>query len=659
MMKNAPPSFILQSIYEDGTAGDAEVVPVTHVPLDTKMDRRAALRVGGVLGTGVSAALLFSSSEAAAQGQWKTKADKAKPAPATPPASQATKPSPAIPAKVLAHRVGVTTITVSRDGKFLVSGDRTGSIKLWSIPEAKLLQSQKIRSGPILAIALSHNAKTVTIVSSRSIHYWSLDNGRLRRDNGMRKSIKAAAFAPDLSFLVFATTSGTLQLHRPLDKAAERTSVTTQGAVHEMNISENGRLLVVSKNSGMGLYSLPDLTKITEVKPTGTNARRHIDISPDQRYLAVSRERSYGVNRGKISLLQLPDAELQSKLKALDREAGPLYMFGTTQKKLEDGKLIGHTSSVYSIEYFSQSPFLVSGGVKSRPRRRFKRARRKPLATTPIDTTGLETIKIWSTKTRTLLQSLNGNSQVTDLALDQQDLLLASSGKDGTIMLWDRERAGSDVRFEFRTYLFDPKTMNASQKAARFNLLGQQSGITTSYTLPCGSPVPAGAVCTCNCVPGTYRRPVRRPVGRRRGRTYCSCNKICTCVPVCQAHRLQHGDSVVRQMAEQLLLTMGRNEFEYMRWAASHSLPRLRRRINVAIDNIDNGAQPALSRWPALSILTKYLDHHDEVVAIMAAQMCTLVSAARRTPLAEETHGQVQVLLRRSYELYWRKRKAR
>ena len=30
-----------------------------------------------------------------------------------------------------------------------------------------------------------------------------------------------------------------------------------------------------------------------------------------------------------------------------------------------------------------------------------------------------------------------------------------------------------------------------------------------TYTLPCGSPIPAGATCTCNCVPGTFR-PVER-----------------------------------------------------------------------------------------------------------------------------------------------------
>jgi hypothetical protein len=47
------------------------------------------------------------------------------------------------------------------------------------------------------------------------------------------------------------------------------------------------------------------------------------------------------------------------------------------------------------------------------------------------------------------------------------------------------------------------------------------------YTLPCGSPVPPGAICTCNCVPGTVIHHTKPVV-----HTYCTCNKVCTCVPV-------------------------------------------------------------------------------------------------------------------------------
>lgn len=47
-----------------------------------------------------------------------------------------------------------------------------------------------------------------------------------------------------------------------------------------------------------------------------------------------------------------------------------------------------------------------------------------------------------------------------------------------------------------------------------------------TFTLPCGSPIPPGATCTCNCVPVTAPR---QSYGTR---TICTCNKVCTCVPV-------------------------------------------------------------------------------------------------------------------------------
>ena len=45
------------------------------------------------------------------------------------------------------------------------------------------------------------------------------------------------------------------------------------------------------------------------------------------------------------------------------------------------------------------------------------------------------------------------------------------------------------------------------------------------YTMPCGSPTPPGAVCTCNCVSVPASTPYNY--------TVCSCNKVCTCDTVC------------------------------------------------------------------------------------------------------------------------------
>ena len=49
------------------------------------------------------------------------------------------------------------------------------------------------------------------------------------------------------------------------------------------------------------------------------------------------------------------------------------------------------------------------------------------------------------------------------------------------------------------------------------------TGRTVTYTLPCGAPIPAGAVCTCNCVAGSI--PSCSCVGHKT----CSCVGHCSC----------------------------------------------------------------------------------------------------------------------------------
>ena len=156
-------------------------------------------------------------------------------------------------------------------------------------------------------------------------------------------------------------------------------------------------------------------------------------------------------------------------------------------------------------------------------------------------------------------------------------------------------------------------------------------GQTITYTLPCGSPIPPGAVCTCNCVPGSYvpSRPKSsrsRSRSRSGGGSYCSCNKVCTCVPVyyCQAHRLLDRDPLVRGLAEQLLLLLGRENFSYMRWAASEVRGTLRQAIGSMMRSIAAGRVAEPQRWPGDAILAGYLDHRDQVTSLMAAQLIVL-----------------------------------
>lgn len=91
-------------------------------------------------------------------------------------------------------------------------------------------------------------------------------------------------------------------------------------------------------------------------------------------------------------------------------------------------------------------------------------------------------------------------STVPALAMSPDGALLASAGLDGTIKLWSLPEG------EFVSCLMDPAANKLSVEGVTYRL-ESASGELLEYTLPCGSPIPAGAVCVCNCVAGGYVRP--------------------------------------------------------------------------------------------------------------------------------------------------------
>ncbi len=108
---------------------------------------------------------------------------------------------------------------------------------------------------------------------------------------------------------------------------------------------------------------------------------------------------------------------------------------------------------------------------------------------------------------------------VTALAVTPDERTLVAGYEGGVVALWNLQPPG------FRAFLFDPAATPDTVRGIAYTVQG------LTYTLPCGSPLPAGAACTCNCVPGAYRAPAAGPVGGGGG-SYCTCNKVCYCVPI-------------------------------------------------------------------------------------------------------------------------------
>jgi WD40 repeat protein len=89
---------------------------------------------------------------------------------------------------------------------------------------------------------------------------------------------------------------------------------------------------------------------------------------------------------------------------------------------------------------------------------------------------------------------------ITSMAIAPDGSILATGHSDGVITLWNAE-SGDQLG-----YCFDPNSNWLDGKS--FEFLDQ---VKLVYTLPCGSAIPRGAKCTCNCVSGTARVFHRHP----------------------------------------------------------------------------------------------------------------------------------------------------
>jgi hypothetical protein len=116
--------------------------------------------------------------------------------------------------------------------------------------------------------------------------------------------------------------------------------------------------------------------------------------------------------------------------------------------------------------------------------------------------------------------------------------------------------------------------------------------------------------------------------------TICTCNKVCTCIPVrrCQAHELLHRDAQVRAMAEELLLSIGAAAFDYLKWAAETADAELAARITGLMASIAAGRRSDPGRWPTAAACSARLAC-SPVIATMSAQWIKKLGGVIPPPL--------------------------
>jgi WD40 repeat protein len=320
--------------------------------------------------------------------QFQAKAEESKPADS--PDATALQP-PGLRMTIEDKQGAITSLAFCRNGNYLASGSYDNIVKLWDVKTGRRRASLKGHTNAVLCLACSPDGKTLASGSmDRTIKLWDVETGKeLATLKGHPSYLHTVAFSPDGKTLASASDGEhTIKLW---DVETGQESATLKGhtnAAYTVAFSPDGKTLASgSRDRTIRLWDVKTGKERAILKEfTGGGS---VVYSPDGNTLASGGSNTVGT------------------WAAGERNALNFWDVKTGQKSAG----FVETGDVDSVAYSPDGKTLVLGGF---------------------------TTTLWNVATGTELFSFDSNHQPTyALAYSPDGKTLASTGKDGTIKLWD------------------------------------------------------------------------------------------------------------------------------------------------------------------------------------------------------------------------------
>jgi WD40 repeat protein len=415
----------------------------------------------------------------------------------------------AIVSGFIAHSTAVLSANYSPDGKILASGSQNGEIKLWTLPEAKLLSLFKEHSSAVYSTNFSQDGKMLVSGSiDKTIKIWSVINKKL--GDSLKSNINAInTVCFNLDGTILAAGGDKITLYKAPGGGKIKT-LKGRSTVNSLKFSPDGRFLISgSRDKTIKIWSTSDWRLIKTL--TGhDDSVISIDISRNGKIIASgSRDKS-------IKLWSFTDGELLATLN-------------------------GHTDYVFSVSFSPDNKLLASGSKD-------------------------KTIKLWSVEDKKILNTLEGHSgPVYSVSFHPENTELVSCSDDKTIRIWKLpdgkpsyllfdpsliDRTSSRQIKEMGPSIFtlpcgSPIPANATCicdcVATSRTYPGTEMVCTcNTITVPIGTTLTGNMVCVCDTITvGSYQKPAETKDCSCNTVETCRCNRVCTCDTICSCNNNQ------------------------------------------------------------------------------------------------------------------------
>jgi hypothetical protein len=166
---------------------------------------------------------------------------------------------------IKAHQEAVNALVVTPDGKTLITGSSDLGVKLWSLSDTlsdtKILTTLEGHKTPILALVVTPNGKILASGSEDGISkLWSLPDGNLLKSlEGHKDWVGGLAVTPDGNILASASFDNTIKLWSLPGGELLTTIEGHKNPVNAVVVTPDGKILITgSWDNTIKLWSLPD-----------------------------------------------------------------------------------------------------------------------------------------------------------------------------------------------------------------------------------------------------------------------------------------------------------------------------------------------------------------------------------------------------------------
>jgi WD40 repeat protein len=285
--------------------------------------------------------------------------------------------------------VGISGLTLTRDGKTLATENGDGTASLWEYATGKEIRKFKPDDGAdnsVRPVALSADGKLLACSGPNSIQLWDVAKGKRLRQFGNEES--PVAFSPAGDCLASANEKGIVRLWH-VESGAQAHEFADAGRT--LAFSPNGKLLAAGgKDKQIRLWELPSGRALPPLQGHSA-AISAIAFSPDGKLLASGTTTPCGISRD------------------------PPRLWDLASRK-EVRRFAGHWPDVNALT-FSPDGKTLAGGLEN-------------------------VVMLWDVETgKELHVNDSHRSPIWSLAISPDGKTLASTGSDDRIRLWDVSQA--------------------------------------------------------------------------------------------------------------------------------------------------------------------------------------------------------------------------